>query len=70
MLVEEENVSKNNTTMYDLEEHLLIFSFIDTVQAGFGWTNGVALWIFDTFSSGFSAPDCSDRADLVFPLSP
>ncbi|KAJ8655863.1 hypothetical protein O0I10_008527 [Lichtheimia ornata] len=40
-----------------------------TVQAGFGWTNGVALWIFDTFSSGFSAPDCSDRADLVFPLS-
>lgn len=68
MLVEVENVS-----IYDMcyNEYVLLIlsSIIDTVQAGFGWTNGVALWIFDTLSSGFSAPDCSDRADLVFPLS-
>ncbi|KAI8140238.1 Six-hairpin glycosidase-like protein [Fennellomyces sp. T-0311] len=38
-----------------------------TVQAGFGWTNGIALWVFDTFS-GLVAPDCMDPSDLVYPL--
>ncbi|KAI7856664.1 Six-hairpin glycosidase-like protein [Circinella umbellata] len=38
-----------------------------TVQAGFGWTNGISLWVFDTFS-GLIAPDCMDPSDLVFPV--
>ena len=38
-----------------------------TVQAGFGWTNGISLWVFDTFS-GLIAPDCMDSSDLVFPV--
>ncbi|KAI8582719.1 hypothetical protein K450DRAFT_226590 [Umbelopsis ramanniana AG] len=29
-----------------------------TVQAGFGWTNGVTFWAFDTFE-GFVAPNCT-----------
>ncbi|CAO3677099.1 unnamed protein product [Umbelopsis vinacea] len=29
-----------------------------TVQAGFGWTNGVTFWIFDTFD-GLKAPNCA-----------
>ncbi|KAG2222884.1 hypothetical protein INT45_013515 [Circinella minor] len=29
-----------------------------TVQVGFGWTNGVALWIFNTFSD-IKAPNCT-----------
>ncbi|KAI9250995.1 Six-hairpin glycosidase-like protein [Phascolomyces articulosus] len=29
-----------------------------TVQIGFGWTNGVALWIFNTFAD-YKAPDCT-----------
>ncbi|KAI9494172.1 trehalase [Zychaea mexicana] len=37
------------------------------VQAGFGWTNGIALWVFDTFT-GLVAPDCMDPTDLVFPV--
>ncbi|ORY93580.1 Six-hairpin glycosidase-like protein [Syncephalastrum racemosum] len=33
-----------------------------TVQAGFGWTNGIALWIFDTFdASKFRAPECDQN---------
>jgi len=31
-----------------------------TVQAGFGWTNGVALWIASTFGSQLVAPVCPD----------
>jgi len=29
-----------------------------TVQAGFGWTNGVALWIAYTYGSVLDAPKC------------
>ncbi|KAI8377911.1 trehalase [Radiomyces spectabilis] len=29
-----------------------------TVQVGFGWTNGITLWIFDTFRN-LTAPDCN-----------
>ncbi|KAH9040254.1 glycoside hydrolase family 37 protein [Lactarius hengduanensis] len=31
-----------------------------TVQAGFGWTNGVALWVANTFGSQLVAPTCPD----------
>jgi len=31
-----------------------------TVQAGFGWTNGVALWIASTYGSVLDAPVCPD----------
>jgi alpha,alpha-trehalase len=37
-----------------------------TVQAGFGWTNGVALWIAHTYGSVLDAPACPDiTADAV-----
>lgn len=29
-----------------------------TVQAGFGWTNGVALWVAHTYGSVLDAPAC------------
>lgn len=29
-----------------------------TVQAGFGWTNGVALWVAGTYGSLLDAPAC------------
>ncbi|KAF5360563.1 hypothetical protein D9756_004935 [Leucocoprinus leucothites] len=29
-----------------------------TVQAGFGWTNGVALWIASNYGDQLNAPDC------------
>jgi len=31
-----------------------------TVQAGFGWTNGVVLWVASTFGSRLVAPVCPD----------
>jgi alpha,alpha-trehalase len=31
-----------------------------TVQAGFGWTNGVALWVASTFGDKLIAPTCPD----------
>jgi alpha,alpha-trehalase len=31
-----------------------------TVQAGFGWTNGVALWIANTYGSVLDAPKCPE----------
>ena len=31
-----------------------------TVQAGFGWTNGVVLWIASTFGEQLVAPVCAD----------
>ena len=31
-----------------------------TVQAGFGWTNGVALWIAGTYGSVLDTPSCPD----------
>ena len=31
-----------------------------TVQAGFGWTNGVVLWIASTFGDQLVAPVCPD----------
>jgi alpha,alpha-trehalase len=31
-----------------------------TVQAGFGWTNGVVLWIASTFGDQLVAPECPD----------
>jgi alpha,alpha-trehalase len=31
-----------------------------TVQAGFGWTNGVALWVANTFGGKLVAPTCPD----------
>lgn len=37
-----------------------------TVQAGFGWTNGVALWIANTYGSVLDAPACPNiTADAV-----
>jgi hypothetical protein len=29
-----------------------------TVQAGFGWTNGVVLWVANTFGGELVAPTC------------
>ncbi|KAH9952387.1 Six-hairpin glycosidase-like protein [Lactifluus volemus] len=31
-----------------------------TVQAGFGWTNGVVLWVASTFGGQLVAPECPD----------
>ena len=31
-----------------------------TVQAGFGWTNGVVLWVASTYGDVLVAPDCPD----------
>jgi len=31
-----------------------------TVQAGFGWTNGVALWVAGIFGDRLVAPVCPD----------
>jgi alpha,alpha-trehalase len=31
-----------------------------TVQAGFGWTNGVVLWVASTFGKQLVAPMCPD----------
>jgi alpha,alpha-trehalase len=31
-----------------------------TVQAGFGWTNGVLLWVAGTFGEQLVAPVCPD----------
>lgn len=31
-----------------------------TVQAGFGWTNGVVLWIASTYGDVLVAPSCPD----------
>ena len=37
-----------------------------TVQAGFGWTNGVTLWIADVYGSVLDAPACPNiTADAV-----
>ena len=37
-----------------------------TVQAGFGWTNGVALWIANNYGSVLDAPACPNiTADAV-----
>ncbi|KAI9454058.1 trehalase [Lactarius psammicola] len=39
-----------------------------TVQAGFGWTNGVALWVANTFGGKLVAPTCPDplvEADIA-----
>lgn len=37
-----------------------------TVQAGFGWTNGVALWIASNYGSVLDAPACPNiTADAV-----
>lgn len=32
-------------------------------QTGFGWTNGIALWIFDTYAN-LTAPDCNQTITL------
>ena len=29
-----------------------------TVQAGFGWTNGVVLWVANTYGSVLDTPSC------------
>lgn len=34
-----------------------------TVQAGFGWTNGVALWVASNFGKVLVAPTCPDPLD-------
>lgn len=31
-----------------------------TVQAGFGWTNGVVLWVASTYGNVLVAPQCPD----------
>ena len=31
-----------------------------TVQAGFGWTNGVLLWVSSTYGDKLVAPQCPD----------
>jgi len=33
-----------------------------TVQAGFGWTNGVLLWVASTYGDVLVAPECPDIA--------
>jgi len=39
-----------------------------TVQAGFGWTNGVLLWVASNYGSVISAPQCPDL--LESPVAP
>lgn len=34
-----------------------------TVQAGFGWTNGVLLWVADTYGSVLATPQCPDLTE-------
>ena len=37
-----------------------------TVQAGFGWTNGVVLWVLNAYGSVLDAPKCPNiTADSV-----
>ncbi|KAH9831342.1 trehalase-domain-containing protein, partial [Rhodofomes roseus] len=36
-----------------------------TVQAGFGWTNGVVLWIAANYGHVLAAPDCPDILEIV-----
>jgi alpha,alpha-trehalase len=36
-----------------------------TVQAGFGWTNGVVLWVASTFGGKLVAPVCPDPLAAV-----
>jgi alpha,alpha-trehalase len=36
-----------------------------TVQAGFGWTNGVVLWVASTFGQQLVAPACPDPLFVV-----
>ncbi|CCM03727.1 uncharacterized protein FIBRA_05873 [Fibroporia radiculosa] len=36
-----------------------------TVQAGFGWTNGVVLWVASTYGDILVAPDCPDLLAIV-----
>ena len=31
-----------------------------TVQAGFGWTNGVVLWVASTYGSILDTPECPE----------
>ncbi|EIW74551.1 glycoside hydrolase family 37 protein [Coniophora puteana RWD-64-598 SS2] len=39
-----------------------------TVQAGFGWTNGVLLWVAATYGDVLVAPECPPLSILVSPL--
>jgi len=36
-----------------------------TVQAGFGWTNGVVLWIAQTYGHALVAPQCPDIVNVT-----
>jgi len=36
-----------------------------TVQAGFGWTNGVVLWVASTFGEQLVPPVCPDPLSVV-----
>jgi hypothetical protein len=36
-----------------------------TVQAGFGWTNGVVLWVASTFGKQLVAPACPDPLSIA-----
>ena len=36
-----------------------------TVQAGFGWTNGVVLWVASTYGHVLVAPQCPDLLQQV-----
>jgi alpha,alpha-trehalase len=38
--------------------HLPLFSPFPRYQAGFGWTNGVALWVAGEYGQLLVAPDC------------
>ncbi|KAI0754492.1 glycoside hydrolase family 37 protein [Daedaleopsis nitida] len=38
-----------------------------TVQAGFGWTNGVLLWVADNYGKVLAAPQCPDLAAQAAP---
>jgi alpha,alpha-trehalase len=33
---------------------------LTTIYTGFGWTNGVAIWVADTFGQELKRPDCGD----------
>lgn len=56
------NVSDETKQFQECNLHLILIYIalfpVDTVQAGFGWTNGVTFWAFDTFE-GFVEPNCT-----------
>lgn len=48
--------------------YLFIFIKIDQVQVGFGWTNGLTLWILNNFND-IAAPNCNATGTYQVPES-